>query len=143
MTERFVYDNQDDFLTKLKALVRSGIDPKTIDVRAPHVVHGLEEVMQLKPSRVRLFMLFGALLGAFTGYAFPTFTVIDWPLISGGKPMISIPPFTIIAFELMVLFGALSGFVGFVITSRLPAVRTIISDDEYTDNFEIHVRGDG
>ena len=143
MTERFVYDNQDDFLSKIKELVRSGIDPKTIDVRAPHVVHGLEEAMQLKSSHVRLFVLCGALLGAFTGYAFPTLTVIDWPLISGGKPMISIPAFTIIAFELMVLFGALSGFFGFIIMSRMPAVRTVISDDEFTDNFEIHVRRDG
>ena len=143
MTERFVYDNQDDFLTKLKELVRSGIDPNTIDVRAPHVVHGLEETMKLKPSHVRLFVLCGALLGAFTGYAFPTFTVLDWPLISGGKPMISIPPFTVIAFELMVLFGALSGFLGFIVMSRMPAVRTVISDDEFTDNFEIHVRREG
>ena len=143
MTERFVYDNQDDFLAKLKQLMSSGLDPNSIDVRAPHVVHELEDVLQQRPSHVRVFVVFGALLGAFTGYAFPALTVIDWPLISGGKPMISIPAFTIIAFELMVLFGALSGFLGFIIMSRLPAVRTIISDDECSDNFEINVRRDG
>jgi hypothetical protein len=143
LTERFVYDNQDDFLGKLKELIKSGVDPESIDVRAPHVVHGLEEVMKLRPSHVRLFALFGGLFGAFTGYAFTSFTVIDWPLISGGKPMVSIPPFTVIAFELMVLFGALFSFAGFALMSRLPAVRTIISDDEYGDNFEINVKREG
>ncbi len=140
MTERFVYDNPHDFVEKLRELVRSGVTRDDIELRAPHVVHGLEDILGQEPSRVRLFALCGGLLGAFTGYAFPSFTVIDWPLIIGGKPMVSIPPFTIIAFELMVLFGALSSMLGFLVTSRMPAVRTVISDDEFTDNFEITVR---
>lgn len=142
MTERFVYDNPHDFTAKLKQLMRSGVDRDCIEVRAPHVVHGLEDILGQRPSHVRLFALCGGLLGAFTGYAFPSLTVIDWPLNIAGKPLISIPAFTIIAFELMVLFGALSAFLGFIIMSRLPAIRTVISDDEFHDNFEIHVRRD-
>ena len=142
MTDRFVYDNQNDFLAKLKELISSGVKRDAIDVRVPHVVHGLEDVLGQRPSRVRLFALCGGLLGAFTGYAFPSFTVIDWPIIIGGKPLVSIPPFTIIAFELMVLFGALSGLLGLLVTSRMPAVRTAVSDDEFHDSFEITVRRD-
>lgn len=140
MIERFVFDNEGDFLDKLKELVKRGVRPGDIDIRAPHVVHHAEEILGSPPSRVRQFALVGGLLGAFTGYAFTSFTVIDWPLISGGKPMVSIPAFTVIAFELMVLFGALSSFLGFVIASRMPAARTIISDDTFTDTFEIHVQ---
>jgi hypothetical protein len=40
----------------------------------------------------------------------------------------------------MVLFGGLSAFLGFIVASRMPAVRTIISKDEFRDTFEIHVR---
>ncbi len=105
MTERFVFDSEHDFLEKLKSLLKGGVKAKDIDIRAPHPVHHLEEILKLKPSRVRLFCLVGALLGAFTGYAFTAYTALDWPMMSGGKPMVSIPPFTIIAFELMVLFG--------------------------------------
>jgi len=60
----------------------------------------------------------------------------------GGKPIVGIPAYTVIAFELMVLFGGLSSFLGFLVASRMPAVRTVISDDEFGDNFEIHVRKD-
>lgn len=142
--ERFVFDNEKDFLAKLDQLVKSGVRVKEIEIHAPHAVHHAEEILDMKPSGVRKFALVGGLLGAFTGYAFTSFTALDWPLIIGGKPMVSIPPFTIIAFELMILFGSLSAFLGFVILSRFPAVTTIVSNDEFTDDFEIHVnRGDG
>jgi len=143
LTERLIFDNEHDFLAKLKELVRGGVHPKCIDIRAPHAVHEVEDILASRPSRVRVFALIGGLLGAFTGYAFTAFTVIDWPLVSGGKPMVAIPPFTVIAFELMVLFGALSAFLGFAIESRMPAIRTIVSDDTVTDDFEIYVQRKG
>jgi hypothetical protein len=141
--ERFVFDNEHDFLEKLKELVKSGVDKKSVEILAPHPVHKAEEILSLKPSGVRVFALCGALVGAATGYLFPAFTVIDWPLISGNKPMISIPAFTIISFELMVLFGALSAFLGFILMARMPDVITVVTDAEFTDNFEIRIaKGD-
>ncbi len=137
--ERFVFDNEHDFLEKLKELVKGGVDKKKINFLTPYPVHKVEEILSLKPSGVRVFGLVGALTGAATGYLFPAFTVIDWPLISGNKPMISIPPFTIIAFELMVLFGALTAFLGFILMARMPDVITVVTDTEFTDNFEIVV----
>lgn len=143
MTDRYTFDSEHDFLEKLKALVRSGVKYKDLEIRAPHPVHHLDEIIGTPPSKVRLFALIGGLVGAATGYLFTSYTAIDWKLVTGGKPFISIPPYTVIAFELMVLFGALSSFLGFIITSRLPAVRTIISDDEFQDSFEIIVRKGG
>jgi len=137
--ERFVFDNEHDFLEKLEELVKSGVDKKKIDFLTPYPVHNVEKILSLKPSSVRVFGLCGALTGAATGYLFPAFTVIDWPLISGNRPMISIPPFTIIAFELMVLFGALTAFLGFILMARMPDVITVVTDTEFTDNFEIIV----
>lgn len=138
--EKFVFDNEHDFLDKLKALVKGGVKKRDIEILAPHPVHKAEEILSLKPSGVRVFALVGGLLGAATGYLFPSFTVVHWPLISGNKPMISIPPFTIIAFELMVLFGALSAFLGFVLMARMPDVITVVSDAEFSTDFEIRVR---
>jgi hypothetical protein len=142
--DRYVFDNEHDFLDKLRALVKSGVKSKHIEVHAPHPVHHMEDILEMPPSKVRLFALCGGLLGAFTGYAMTAWMSLDWPLIIGGKPTVSIPPYTIIAFELMVLFGALFSFAGFIILSRMPAVRTIISEDEYQDSFEIFVnKGEG
>lgn len=144
MTERYTFETEHDFLEKLKALVKSGVKYKDLEIYAPHPVHHLDEIIGAPPSKVRLFALIGGLTGAATGYWFTSFTAVDWKLITGGKPFISIPPYTVIAFELMVLFGALASFLGFILTSRMPAVRTIISDDTFDDIFEIRVtRGGG
>jgi hypothetical protein len=142
-SDRFVFDNEHDFLDKLKSLVQSGVQKKDIEILVPHPVHKAEEILSLKPSPVRLFALVGGLLGAATGYLFPAYTVISWPLISGNKPMVSIPPFTIIAFELMVLFGALSAFLGFILMARMPDVITVVTDAEFSAGFEIHLKKGG
>jgi hypothetical protein len=58
---------------------------------------------------------------------------MDWPLVVGGKPIVSIPPYVIIIFEMMVLFGALSTIIGLFVLSRLPNVKpAIIYDPEFT-----------
>jgi hypothetical protein len=138
--ERLVFASEHEFMHKLEDLLKSGVKPRDIEIRAPHPVHHAEELLQMKPSNVRLFALIGALTGAATGYLFPSLTALDWVLPVGNKPTVGIPAFTIIAFELMVLFGGLSAFFGFLIESRMPGVRTIISNDEFNDHFEIFVK---
>jgi len=140
LTDRFVFESEHDFVHKLEELVKSGVKPGDIDYRAPHPVYHADEILQVPPSDVRKFALVGGLTGAATGYLFPALTALDWVLPVGNKPIVGIPAFTVIAFELMVLFGGLSAFIGFMLTSRMPAVRTIIAKDEFIDNFEIHVR---
>lgn len=140
--ERFIYQTEHDFMHKLEELVKSGVKSDQIDTRTPHPVLHAEELLAMKPSRVRLFTLAGGLAGVATGYLFPSLTAIDWPLYVGNKPLVGLPPYTVIAFELMVLFGGLSGFLGLIIEARMPAVRTIISDDVFPDQFEIYVKRD-
>jgi len=140
--ERFVYHSEHDFLHKIEDLLKNGVKPQHIETRSPHPVHHAEEMLAMKPSGVRVFALFGGLAGIATGYLFPSLTALDWPLFVGNKPLVGIPPYTVIAFELMVLFGGLSAFLGFLVTSRMPGVRTIISNDEFGDQFEIYVKRD-
>ena len=84
--------------------------------------HALDQALHVTVSRVRLFVLIGGVLGCATGFIFPIYTVLEWPLITGGKPLISIPPFVVIAFELTILFAALGGLAGFLLLSGLPRV---------------------
>lgn len=81
--------------------------------------HELEHALHRPQSPVRLFTLVGALTGAATGFALAIWTSLDWPLITGGKPIVSLPPFVIPAFELTILFGALATVVGLFINARL------------------------
>jgi hypothetical protein len=94
-----------------------------ITVFSPAPRHELDHALHEPQSPVRIFTLVGGLTGAATGFALPTWTSIDWPLITGGKPIISLPPSVIITFELMVLFGALSTVAGLFINARLPRLR--------------------
>jgi len=142
LTEKFVFESEHEFLHKLEELVKSGVKPKNIEIRAPHPVHHAEDILDMKPSIVRTYALIGGLAGAATGYLFTSLTALDWVLPVGNKPIVGIPAYTVIAFELMVLFGGLSSFLGFLVGSRMPGVRTIISSDEFVDSFEIYVRKD-
>ena len=95
--------------------------------------HELEHALHEPESPVRLFTLVGGLTGAATGFALPIWTSLDWPLITGGKPIISLPAFVIIAFELTILFGALSTVVGLFINARLPrARRNVVYDPSFS-----------
>ncbi len=85
--------------------------------------HELEHALHEPESPVRIFTLVGGLTGAASGFALGTWTSLDWPLITGGKPIISLPPFVIIAFELTILFGALATVLGLLINARLPRMR--------------------
>jgi molybdopterin-containing oxidoreductase family membrane subunit len=74
----------------------------------------------LPRSPVRLFTLVGALIGTVSGFALTIWSALKWNLITGGKPVVSIPPFVIIAFELTILLGGLCTLLGLLVTARLP-----------------------
>lgn len=140
--EKHVYQSEHDFIHKLEELLKSGVKADQIDTRTPHPVLHAEELLAMPQSDVRRFVLVGGILGIATGYLFPSLTALDWPLFVGNKPLVGIPPYTVIAFELMVLFGGLSGMLGLLWTARMPGVRTIISDDVFPDQYEIYVKRD-
>ena len=112
---------------------------------SPMPSHDLEHALHPPASPVRLFTLVGGLTGAATGFALPTWTSLDWPLVTGGKPIIAIPPMVIIAFELTILFAALSTVAGLFINARLPrARRQVIYDPSFSaGNFGVFVSADG
>lgn len=137
--EKFAYDDQAGFLNKLKQLVDAGISPKKISVFMPYHVHGVEELLKLPQSGVRFFALFGALTGIMLGFAFTIFTAYHYPIMTSGKPLVSIPPFIIIAFATTILIGSLITFGGFLILSALPSPNNIVEPEEYGNQFVILV----
>jgi len=91
-----------------------------IEVYSPVPSHELDYAVDSKPSRVRLFTLIGGLLGCITGYALTIWMANDWQIMIGGKPFSSIPPYTIIAFELTILFGGVLTVIGLFVVGKLP-----------------------
>ncbi|HEX7051717.1 MAG TPA: DUF3341 domain-containing protein [Longimicrobiales bacterium] len=115
---------------------------KEIVAFSPTPRHELEHALRGPESPVRMFTLVGGMTGTATGFALTIWTSLDWPLITGGKPIISLPPFVIIAFELTILFGALSTLLGLFINARLPHMRThVVYDPSFSaGNFGIFVQ---
>jgi len=62
-------------------------------------------------SRIDFVTFPGALLGLLCGIGLTVGTSLAWPLITGGKPVVSIPPFVIVIFEVTVLIGSLTNLV--------------------------------
>lgn len=101
-----------------------------IAVLSPCASHEIEQAVGAGVSKVRWFTLTGAVIGGALGFGLAIYTSIVWSQIVGGKPIISIPPFVIIAFEMTVLFGGLASFLGVLFFARLPRLRLEIAQDE-------------
>ncbi len=71
-------------------------------------------------SPVRLWVLLGGLVGCASGFALAIGLSAEYPHVTAGMPIVSIPPFVIIAFELTILCSALSGLLGFLVHGRFP-----------------------
>lgn len=116
----------DAFLEAIRRLKDLGYRDLTAFSPVPH--HEIEEVLEKPRSPVRYFTLGGGFLGAVTGFGLATLTSLNYPIIAGGimtggKPIVSIPPFLIMAFELAILFGSLSTILGMLLNIRLPRPR--------------------
>jgi molybdopterin-containing oxidoreductase family membrane subunit len=63
----------------------------------------------------------GALVGLLLGIALTAGTSLAWPLVTGGKPIVSVPPFVIVIFELTVLVGSLTNLAAVAYGTRVGA----------------------
>jgi hypothetical protein len=99
---------------------------------APAPFEEVEDAVDPKPSGVRLYTLLGGLAGVVTGFALTLWMANDWQIAIGGKPFSSIPPYTIIAFELTILFGGLMTALGFFIKGKMFRFK---QDDVYHPRF--------
>lgn len=111
-TQKFLYGlyNDDDVMIKgIKSLQSNGVKVNT--AYSPFPIHGLEDVLGIKWTRLAicafLYGLTGLMLSA---VAINYFMIVDWPINIGGKPNFSflenLPSFVPIMFEFTVLCAA-------------------------------------
>ena len=85
-----VFGDLEATVLALRELKAKGYD--SITVYSPVPRHEIDDVLDQPVSPVRLFTLIGALTGCTLGFAYAISTSLDWELITGGKPIVSLPP---------------------------------------------------
>jgi hypothetical protein len=102
-----VFSDEESILKAAKS-ARDKFNLKHYDAFTPYPVHGLDDAMGMKRSWLPWVTFLGGISGTATALALEIWTsAVDWPINIGGKPMISLPAFIPITFELTVLFGGL------------------------------------
>ena len=91
------------------------------DAHAPFPVHGLNDAMGIKHSRLPLVVLGSGVTGACLSLLMQWWmNAHDYPYLISGKPLFSLPSSIPVFFELTVLFAAIGAFVGMLAMNALP-----------------------
>jgi hypothetical protein len=134
------FESESEFLAKVERLLAEGVAPERLQLFTPFHVHEVERLLGRPMSRLRLFSLAGSLIGFALGWALTILTALDWPIVTGGKPIVSIPAYLVIVFELTILIGALASLVGFLLLARVPNVAWIRAPIEHDNAFVIRIQ---
>lgn len=110
---------------------------RVLDVFSPHPVHGLAEVVGLRPSRLTWIGFWSGVMGLVLGLVLQFWTsAYDWPLIVGGQPFNAWPVFIPVSFELTVLLAGIIAVLALLARTRLwpgrlPPILRRVTDDEF------------
>ncbi len=129
-----VFEDEDVVMHAIEELRGAGV--KIHEVFSPYPIHGIDDVLGIKKSRLpKAAFMFGI-----TGTACALIMMIwmlgfDWPMNIGGKNNIPLPDFIPITFEITVLFSAF-GMVGTFLTASnlFPWSKPVIFDERVTDD---------
>ena len=129
-----VFDDEEILLKAVKNIRGSGVAVK--DVLTPFPVHGLDDALGISHTRLHTAgFIFGA-TGATLMLLFITWIMtVDYPLIVGGKPYLSIPAWIPITFEVTVLSASVGMVIAYFVRNGLSAIRPAkILDPRATDD---------
>ena len=105
------FDDEKTLFPAVKNTRKAGY--KIHDVYTPFPIHGLDHAMGLRDTSLHTAGFIYGMTGTTTALTFMSWVFTkDWPLNIGGKPLLPLPAFIPIIFELTVLCAA----VGMVLT---------------------------
>jgi hypothetical protein len=106
-----------------------------MDAFTPYPVHGLSEALGIRKSWIPYVTLVMGLTGSTLGLTFMIWTsAYDWPILIGGKPMISLPAFIPITFECGVLIAGTMTLAALLLACGLPNLKGPVLDRDLTND---------
>jgi hypothetical protein len=121
MSRRIVvagFAQEEDLIVAAQAVQERGWE--IADLYTPYPVHGLEEVLRWRRSRLPVACFLCGAIGVALALWFQFWTTAwDWPLNVGGRPWNSLPAFVPATFETMVLLAGFGVVFAWLFRSRL------------------------
>lgn len=91
------------------------------DVHSPFPIHGIEDAMGFKKTKLPILIALGAFTGVGGAYLMQWWMgAVDYPLVVQGKPYAAWEPWVPIMFELGVLCSAFAALIGMLALNGLP-----------------------
>ncbi len=112
------FADEHDVLDAVRTLRTRGYTVR--DVFSPHAIHGMDEAMGLRPTRLTWVCFVCGAIGLFGMLWFQNWAnAVDWPINVGGKPWNSLPAEAPVAFEMLVLLAAFGSVIACLAVNRL------------------------
>jgi hypothetical protein len=128
-----VFDDEGKFISTIRSLQEH--EYQIFDVFTPYPVHDVFHLLKRK-SRLPTAAYFLGLFGIIATLVFLYYTsVIDWPLVYGGKPFNSFPSFIVVTIVVTILTVTIGSLALFSARSKLfPGRDNTIFDLRATDD---------
>ena len=85
--------------------------------------------------RLYVFPLCGALVGLTIGVLLTAMTQMAYPMVQGGKPILSLPPMAVVTYESTMLTAIIFTIIGVIFESRLPKLKMGLYDTRITEGY--------
>src|SRR3954447_19510993 len=130
-----LFEQPDDVAAALDQLRAAGFSDHDVDILSgsPYPVGAFGE----PPVRHRLFVFpfVGAGCGFAVGLLLTIATQLSYPLVTGGKPILAIPPMINVLYEGTMLGAIIFPFLGVLFESRLPDFRPTPYDPRISEGY--------
>lgn len=129
-----LYEDEQVLMKAVKTVRNEGL--KISDVLTPFPVHGLDDAMGLRQTKLHSAGFVFGMTGTITALTFILWvTTANYPLNYGGKPYLSLPAWIPITFELTVLFASIGMTLTYLYLNRLaPGIKPKILDERITSH---------
>jgi len=127
-----IFEDRSALADAVRSLHTAGV--RNITVLSPIPCPEIYKQLAHPESPVRFFTLCGGIVGIVIGLALTIGASLQYPMITGGKPIVSLPAFFVIVFELAILCGALATIVGLFWKIRRP---TLELASDYDPQFSV------
>ncbi|MBI2872719.1 MAG: DUF3341 domain-containing protein [Chloroflexi bacterium] len=130
-----LFKDADSAANGVDALKGLGISPMDYDILTgmpypdgafgePHTQH-----------KLFVFPLVGAICGLAVAILVTAGTQLSYPMVTGGKPILSVPAMAIISYEATLLGAILFTVLGIIFESRLPRMQLGLYDPRITEGY--------